>query len=112
MTASEPVEALSLSHLAGPDVAVDVDSDDDERGRHLRQRCAWCGALLVDRVIVGRDITESDTWEPDTIVRHHLDDGEWSIGAYDPERDDVPPDSCMLLAPELTGSTATGEPIR
>ena len=28
-----------MIHIAGPDVQV---------GAQLRQRCAWCGALLID----------------------------------------------------------------
>lgn len=32
---SEPV-----THIAGPDITIE--------GRYLRQRCAWCGAVLLD----------------------------------------------------------------
>ncbi len=29
-----------VAHLAGPDLTVD--------GRYMRQRCSWCGAILID----------------------------------------------------------------
>lgn len=53
-------------HFAGPDVAVDA---------LLRQRCAWCGAVLVDydlrrvAVPVGQDEKTPGTWPVGALVQ-------------------------------------------
>ena len=105
MTAVEPigaVDAVTLSHLAGPDVTIDL-SDTDVR---LRQRCVWCGALLVDVTVTGGEPDESMKWTDGGIVRHDLDSGVYFEIPFDSEVDDVPGDSCMMLPLELTGSAA------
>lgn len=95
----------SVSHLAGNDAAVTL----DEKGaRQVRQRCVWCGCLLVDRRM---DTDEGDdpVWEPGGIVRHDLDADVWyPIPGWDEDKDDLPDDSCMLLPLELTGSAGPG----
>jgi hypothetical protein len=104
----DPQEVLTLTHLAGPDAAVEVDADRPELGRHLRQRCVWCGILLVDKHLDG-DVGEDDVWLAGEMVRHFLQEAEadWVPVPYDEAADDIPFDSCMLLPLELTGTTGS-----
>ena len=94
-----PHESYSgVAHLAGADLTVD--------GRWMRQRCAWCGELLIDldlsRVAVqvepGEEPQPPATWPAgkfivvDPPVRYVL---EW-----DGER--LPPHACMRMPVEET----------
>jgi hypothetical protein len=82
-------------HIAGPDVTV---------GCYLRQRCAWCGAVLVDydlhRVAVpeGQDPRPA-TWPVGELVAV---DGpaSWVVGHDD--GDPLPDGACGSLDPAVT----------
>lgn len=88
-----------LTHIAGPDLTVD--------GRRLRQRCIWCGAVIVDydleRVAVpdGQDPTPA-TWKPGTFVRVSGTFPVAYVAVDPPEGGRYPPDSCMALDDEVT----------
>ena len=86
---------MSLIHIAGSDVHVNS---------LLRQRCAWCGATLIDydldRIAVpeGQDPTPA-TWPVGALVAV---DGHasWTV---DHEDGDPPPEgACALLDAEVT----------
>jgi hypothetical protein len=93
----------SITHLAGPAITWD--------GRYVRQRCSWCGAILIDldmeRVMV--PVADRDrgvaTWPFESFVRV---DGPMSStvdaqpSAQDPGATRVPPDCCMRLDPRVT----------
>jgi hypothetical protein len=87
-----------VAHLAGPDITVD--------GRWLRQRCVWCGAILVDydmaRIAVqvepGEEPSPPATWEAGKFVE--VDPPMSSV--LDWEGDQLPPHSCMRIPPEET----------
>lgn len=93
-----------IVHIAGADVRV-MD--------HLRQRCSWCGVLLVDydltRVMMavpeGADPGAPSTWPVGALVAV---DGHasWVVdpesSAEDPEATKLPPEACGLLPPEMT----------
>lgn len=82
-------------HIAGPDVRV---------GELLRQRCAWCGALLIDydleriAVPVGQEATPA-TWPPGDLVAV---DGHVSVVVPHEDGDDLPWDACARLDPAVT----------
>ena len=83
-------------HIAGLDIEVG--------GRFLRQRCAWCGAVLVDydleRVAapVGQDPRPS-VWPPGDLVRV---DGNVSAIVPHADGEKLPADCCAALDPEAT----------
>lgn len=83
-------------HIAGNDVQV---------GQHLRQRCAWCGEVLIDydlariAVPVGQDPRPS-TWPPGELV---LVDGPMSHTVDHRDGDQLPDNACAVLPVELTG---------
>lgn len=77
---------------------------------HLRQRCAWCGALLVD-IHVPPEMADSDGnvevgyFEPGIFVCIPYDEegGEmWTLDGFNPLVDPVPDVCCMKLDPEVT----------
>lgn len=109
MSADEP----SQVHIAGPTATVNG---------VMRQRCAWCGALISEHDLKnmarllepGEDPENPDPWEP----------GSWEVGALvrvsgtfprvssvveqepHPDRADsfkIPEDSCMALDASVTG---------
>lgn len=91
---------MSTTHLAGIHVTKD--------GRYVRQRCAWCGEILVDEdaSLVQRPIEDIrgdetpaefvGTWPAATLVR--IDGPVRSVV----ESDRYPEDCCMALDPEIT----------
>jgi hypothetical protein len=76
-------------HIAG--MAIDIG------GRYLRQRCSWCGAVLIDYdlsmtasvVVGGEEPARPATWEVGSLV---LVDGAMST-TVDGEK--LPPASCV-----------------
>lgn len=82
-------------HIAGPDVQV---------GQHLRQRCAWCGAVLceyaLDRIAVpeGQD-PRPTTWEAGALVAV-AGAASWVVEHAD--GDQLPDGACANLDPAVT----------
>lgn len=85
---------------------------DVEVGPHLRQRCAWCGAVLVDcdlRTVAGIVITSEgteplddprpSTWPVGKLVRH--DGPMWVIVEHE-DGAQLPPECCAALPPSVT----------
>jgi hypothetical protein len=83
-----------VTHIAGVDVMIG--------GRRLRQRCAWCGAVLLDydltRVaMLGDDPEPPATWPPGRLVRV---DGPMSTTLE--EEEELPDDACASVHDEVT----------
>lgn len=85
----------SVVHIAGPDIQV---------GAQLRQRCAWCGAVLIDydlnRIAVpeGQDPRPS-TWPVGELIEV---DGPASWVVEHTDGDQLPPNACGQLDHEVT----------
>ncbi|MGI5223545.1 hypothetical protein [Actinoallomurus sp. CA-142502] len=89
--------AEGIVHIAGPDITV---------GAQLRQRCAWCGAVLLDYDLTRIAVPEGDDPRP----------GTWPVGALVEvagnaswERDHVdgdplPANACGQIDHEVTGA--------
>lgn len=94
----------AVVHIAGPSIQI---------GSHLRQRCSWCGATLIDyaldRVAVAIDPASDPrgdleaaipaTWPFDALVAR---DGGMSYVIELPEGERLPEGACGRLAPEAT----------
>jgi hypothetical protein len=102
----EPPE--HISHLAGESITVDQ--------RYMRQRCVWCGAVLIDydlaniSVQIPKDGSEPQppgAWEPYVWVAVAKTDGTgacWVVNVEDEkvEGKGYPVSSCMALDPAVT----------
>ena len=88
--------AESQCHIAGPPLMMNSPT----RGRVVRQRCLWCGAL-VDEMELDRiqtmDGRPPATWEPGAVVR--VEDGNPRVSSVvDVGPDEqLPDDSCANL---------------
>ena len=84
-----------IVHLAGLAIQLDV---------RLRQRCSWCGAVLVDYALdriavpLGTDPTPP-TWPVGAFV---LVDGPMSTIVQHEDGQPIPAGSCGRLDPEVT----------
>jgi hypothetical protein len=82
-----------ITHIAGLRI---------ETGPLVRQRCAWCGAVLVDAdlTMIAFEVDDPSktigTWPPGAQV--HVDGPASSIHAGD----QLPDDSCAALDPAVT----------
>lgn len=92
---TSPVPTGSITHIAGLDVQV---------GRYLRQRCAWCGAVLSDYDLAGVAVLEGQDprpamWEVGVLVAM---DGcaSWVVDHEDGT--DLPANACAQLDPAVT----------
>jgi hypothetical protein len=91
-TSNPPTEVI---HIAGYDVQVDA---------LLRQRCAWCGGLLIDydlsrmAVPVGTDPRPA-TWPVGDLVAV---DGTASWTVPHTDGDPLPAGTCTRIDPEVT----------
>lgn len=85
-------------HIAGLDVQV---------GPYLRQRCSWCGAVLIDVDLrnVNFQISEDDpnpkyaTWEVGKLVC--VDENVKYIVEHE-DGAKLPPQACAMLDPSVT----------
>ena len=87
--------STGVIHIAGVYVQV---------GSRMRQRCGWCGALLLTydlaalAVPVGQDPTPA-TWPVGSLVRV---DGGLSFQVEHEDGQALPEGACGLLDPEVT----------
>ena len=85
----------AVIHIAGPDVRY---------GALLRQRCSWCGAVLIDydlrliMVPVGQDPMPA-TWPFGELVA--VDGPMWRVVPH-ADGQPLPPGSCVNLDPAVT----------
>lgn len=83
-------------HIAGPKVLIG--------GHLLRQRCAWCGALLIDydlnliQVPLGQDPMPATWPEGDLVAR---DGALWYVVDH-VDGADLPEGACAKLDPAVT----------
>jgi hypothetical protein len=93
----EPAEP-DIVHLAAPHVIID--------GRYLRQRCLWCGAILIDydlsrlayQTTTPEEQRQPATWAPGTNIG--MTSGGHSFDMGRPDR--LPERSCAYLDPAVT----------
>jgi hypothetical protein len=83
-------------HIAGVDAHIN---------HRLRQRCAWCGACLIDydltniAVPVGQEDTTPGSWPVGSLV---LVDGGMSVVMPHVDGDPLPMEACGRIDPEVT----------
>jgi len=90
-----------IIHIAGVDITL--------HGTHLRQRCSWCGYVLMEydltrvAVPIGQDPTPG-RWEIGALVA--VDgDCSWTVEpefSESGEQNKLPDGACALLPPEMT----------
>jgi hypothetical protein len=92
------VSAGAVTHIAG--LVIDV-------GPLMRQRCAWCGAVLVDydreRVMVQADRPadrELPSWPVGELVE--VDGPVSTVVEHEAGVDKLPANACARLDPEVT----------
>lgn len=91
---------MSVTHVAGLPVTM--------HGIHVRQRCAWCGAIIEDQDLtrmaapIGQQSSAFPTWEVGVMVR--IDGGCYSTV----DGDKMPEDACGMLPPEITDGSIHG----
>lgn len=89
----------ALIHLAGIPAHIDT---------HLRQRCAWCGAVIIDvdlatvavQVREGEEPAPYPTWEVGGFVL--IDGGVHATIEHVERLRDLPEASCLTLDPAAT----------
>lgn len=94
---SESPNSLAVTHIAGQTVTID--------GRYLRQRCAWCGAIIEDvdlttiavAVVEGEEPPGYPTWPSGHMV---LVDGGYTVDLG--TSGETPPEACFNLDPAVT----------
>lgn len=87
----------SVVHIAGPDIQV---------GAQLRQRCAWCGAVLFDYALDRIAVPEGEdprpgTWPVGELVEVDGPAG-WVRAHVDGEP--LPPNACAQIDHDVTGT--------
>lgn len=92
-------EVFGVVHIAGPAITI---------GTHLRQRCSWCGAVILDvpldRTMVTLLPGETEpgpypTWPIGELIE--IDGGMTSVIEHS-DGADLPPNACGCLDPEMT----------
>lgn len=88
-----------IVHIAGHDIQV---------GPHLRQRCAWCGGVLIDvnlsriSVPVGQE-GDYPTWPTGALIEiNGLGGTSMTTVLEHADGDPVPDTCCAKLGPEVT----------
>lgn len=95
MPNNEGVAPVEVIHIAGRDIQI---------GEYLRQRCGWCGAILVDYALdriavpLGQDPRPA-TW-PDGDLIAVCGPASWVVEHVDGEP--LPERACARLDPEAT----------
>lgn len=86
---------MTITHIAGPPITINA---------RLRQRCAWCGATLIDydlarmAVPVDQDPTPA-TWLLGDLIAV---DGRASWVVPHEDGQPLPPNACAVLDAEVT----------
>lgn len=93
---------MSITHIAGVDVTIG--------GRRARQRCAWCGAVLLDydlanvavQVEPGEKPKPPAMFEATRLVRFTGRGAGASLLEVLDEADELPDDACGKVDDEVT----------
>lgn len=100
-------EMSAISHIVAPFLTMNSAS----RGKVLRQRCLWCGALVLevelDRVAVplpkdGSPPEPIATWEPGAVVEISGDNPKVSALIEVGPEDMLPENACANIDYEVT----------
>lgn len=85
----------AIVHIAGNDVQV---------GPYLRQRCAWCGAVLVDYDLTLVAVPEGQDPRPATWPVGGLVEVDGHVSSTVPHEDgkQLPENACAQLDPAVT----------
>jgi hypothetical protein len=90
--------ATTVIHIAGLDIQV---------GSRLRQRCAWCEAVIEDRDLAREQVPVEQAgdrvrgWPPGELVSVTIDGGaEFKAVIDHPDGEKLPKDCCALLDPD------------
>lgn len=116
MTTQPEPPPSSITHLAGTAITW--------AGQFLRQRCEWCGAILVDYdLTLTASIVPEGKTEEQARADGDLTPATWPVGSFvrvdgdfpqvmttveaqpseeDPTQTQAPEDSCMRLDPAVT----------
>lgn len=88
--------ADSIVHIAGIDIQVNT---------RLRQRCAWCGAILIDYALDRIAVPEGQDPRPATWAAGELIeiDGNASWVRSHADGEQLPPNACAQIDHEVTG---------
>lgn len=86
---------MAVTHIAGATVQV---------GAQVRQRCSWCGAVLVDVNLERTAVPEGQDLRPATWLAGGLVavDGNAPYVVSHTEGEQLPADACAQLDPEVT----------
>jgi hypothetical protein len=90
----------SITHIAANDITIG--------GQRLRQRCAWCGAILIDydltrvavAVVEGEEPKPPATWPVGGLVR--VTGTFPKVSSSLPNTDELPDDACGRIDDEVT----------
>lgn len=87
---------MSESHIAGLRVEIGE--------QYIRQRCAWCGTLMVEHdrsriAFQDGDSTDLPTWEIGAVIRT---DGNVTSIVEHVDGESLPDDACIKLDPAVT----------
>ncbi len=88
--------SAAVVHIAGHVVEIDA---------RLRQRCAWCGALLVDHdrsavvSLSGEQTVQAEAWAPGSLVEKGMG---WTASIPLKAGDKLPANACFQLDPAVT----------
>ncbi len=88
------MSTAAVTHIAGADITIG--------GRRLRQRCSWCGAVLIDYdlanvMVAGDGPATPATWPVGRLVR--VDGGMSTVLEG---TDELPEDACGKVDDEVT----------
>lgn len=85
----------AVTHITGMYVRIE---------NRLRQRCAWCGAVLIDYDLVNLAVPEGQEGQPGAWPVGELVavDGAASYVVKHVDGDPLPEDACGRLDPEVT----------
>jgi len=95
---------MTITHIAGVDVQV---------GTQLRQRCSWCGAVLIDEDLRNVMVPTEDadkpfpTWPVGALIRR---DGFVTSIVEHEDGAQLPDDCCGQLDHSVTGARSDAGP--
>jgi hypothetical protein len=91
-----------VTHIVGPEITIG--------GRRMRQRCAWCGAVLLDYDLanVAVQVEPGEQPEPPAVYPYLrlvriTGGGGFRLNAVLDDTDQLPDDACARVDDEVTG---------
>jgi hypothetical protein len=87
-----------ITHIAGPDITID-----GEYGRYLRQRCAWCGDVLLEYDLARVAVPVGQPGPPATWPLGSLVSIDGPLSTVVEPVDRLPDDACARNPATLPG---------